>query len=48
MVSTVKEGIDYKVSDVGQILNLNGLPIPVLHQYDRHPELAASLIRKLA
>jgi hypothetical protein len=32
----------------GHVLGPNGLPVPILHQYDRHPNLAARLVRKLA
>jgi hypothetical protein len=48
MTPSLQAGADFQVSSNGQILNANGLPVPVLHQYDRHLELAAGLLRKLA
>jgi hypothetical protein len=48
MRPALKDGVDFTLSSRGQVLDLNGTVIPVLHQYDRHPELASSLIRKLA
>jgi hypothetical protein len=47
MTPILEAGIDFLVSRTGQVLNANGLPVPVLHQYDRHPELAAKLMRNL-
>lgn len=47
MVPWIKEGADFKISHSGEILGLNGLPVPVLHQYDRHPALATKLVQQL-
>ena len=41
-------GVDFAESSDGRILDSAGAVIPVLHQYDRHPELAARLLRRLA
>ena len=46
MVPSLKMGVDFSVSENGLVLNSNGSLVPVLHQYDRHPDLAASLIWK--
>jgi len=48
MTPTLAAGVDFQISSNGQILDAGGLPVPVLHQYDRHPELAAGLLRKFA
>lgn len=47
MVPWLAEGADFTVSNSGEILGLNGLPVPVLHQYDRHPALALKLVGQL-
>jgi hypothetical protein len=47
MTPAAKRGIDFEVSNSGEILGINGLPMPVLHQYDRHPELLALLTKQL-
>jgi hypothetical protein len=47
MVPWLAEGADFKVSNSGEILGLNGQPVPVLHQYDRHPALASKLVGQL-
>ncbi len=47
MRPTLTGGVDFALSSSGQVLDSNGKVIPVLHQYDRHPELASSLIRTL-
>ena len=47
MVPTLRQGVDFNVSDSGLVLNSAGSPVKLLHQYDRHPELATRLIRKL-
>jgi hypothetical protein len=46
-MATLKKGVNFVVSDNGLILNSTGVPIPVLHQYDRHPELAKRLLQRL-
>jgi hypothetical protein len=48
MVPSLKMGVDFSVSQDGFVLNPMGLPVPVLHQYDRYPDLVESLIRKFA
>lgn len=39
---------DIRLDDRGRVLNTAGRPVPVVHQYDRHPALAARLLAALA
>lgn len=46
MVPTLRRGIDFEIADNGVLLNSNGSLVPVLHQYDRHQDLATVLLRR--
>jgi hypothetical protein len=38
---------DFRFDDLGLLLNHNGAPYHILHQYDRHIELAARVLRRI-
>ncbi len=44
----LKLGEDFKISSNGAICVSNGAPVPVLHQYDRHPALEALFRQSVA
>lgn len=39
---------EFTMNSAGEVLAPNGLPAPVVHQYDRHPELARRLAEKFS
>ncbi len=39
---------EFVLGTKGLVVGASGLPVPVLHQYDRHPDLARQLIQRLA
>lgn len=39
---------DFKLNPDGLIVQPGGHPVPVLHQYDRHPEVAARLVARIS
>jgi len=44
MGPSLKEGVDFLISERGQVINLSSKVIPLLHQYDRHSVLAKKIL----